>query len=57
MDMIMVDLRGIDSVGIGDVVTLWGEGLSAEVIAKHAETIPYELFCSVTKRVKFEYER
>lgn len=57
MDMIMVDCRNIPEVNIGDSVTLWGEGLSAEVIAKHAETIPYELFCSVTKRVKFEYLR
>jgi alanine racemase len=57
MDMIMVDLRGINNVSVGDEVTLWGEGLSAEIIAKHAGTIPYELFCSVTKRVKFEYER
>jgi alanine racemase len=57
MDMFMVDLRGVENVALGDVVTLWGEGLSAEIIAKHAETIPYELFCSVTKRVKFEYLR
>lgn len=57
MDMMMVDLRGIDNVNVGDAVTLWGRGLPAEMIAKHAETIAYELFCSVTKRVHFEYER
>lgn len=57
MDMFMIDLRGIDNVKIGDVVTLWGEGLPAEIVASHAETIAYELFCSVTKRVKYEYQR
>lgn len=57
MDMMMIDLRGVDNVQIGDAVTLWGKGLPAEMIAKHAETIAYELFCSVTKRVHFEYER
>lgn len=57
MDMMMVDLRGINNVSLGDAVTLWGKGLPAEDIATHAETIAYELFCSVTKRVHFEYER
>lgn len=56
MDMMMIDLRGIKDVNLGDAVTLWGKDLPAEKIAKHAETIAYELFCSVTRRVHFEYE-
>ena len=52
MDMICIDLRGRDDVEIGDQVTLWGEGLAVEDIATWADTIPYELICSVTGRVK-----
>jgi len=55
MDMIMLDLRGHEHVKPGDIATLWGQGLAAAIIAEHAETIPYELFCSVTRRVKFIY--
>ena len=52
MDMISVDL-GIDSVDkIGDVATLWGKGLPVEEVAKYATTIPYELLCNITRRVR-----
>ncbi len=50
MDMITIDV-GDDDIKIGDEVTLWGEGLPAELIADHAETIAYDLFCGVTARV------
>lgn len=55
MDMITIDLTGIDDVQINDEVVLWGSGLCADEVAKHAGTISYELFCKVTKRVDFEY--
>ena len=55
MDMMMVDLRGHTNVKLGDTAVLWGEGLPAETIAKAAGTIAYDLFCSVTRRVKFDY--
>lgn len=52
MDMITVDL-GIDSTAkAGDPVTLWGEDLPVEEIAKCANTIPYTLTCGVTPRVE-----
>jgi alanine racemase len=54
MDMITVDVTGLDAV-LGDTVTLWGTGLSADVVAKHCDTISYELFCQLTSRVKFRY--
>jgi alanine racemase len=54
MDMITVDVTGGD-VKVGDVVTLWGTGLSADVIADHCQTIAYELFCQVTSRVIRQY--
>jgi len=53
MDMITVDLRTQPVAVTGDRVTLWGRGLPAEAIAKHAGTISYELFCGVTNRVEF----
>lgn len=54
MDMIMVDLRECPDVKIGDEAVLWGKGLPAEEIAECSETSSYELFCNVSKRVKFE---
>lgn len=55
MDMITVDMRGINNTKVGDEVTLWGEGLPVEVIAEKAGTISYELLCGVTRRVEFVY--
>lgn len=54
MDMITVDVTGMD-VALGDTVTLWGTGLSADIVAKHCDTISYELFCQVTQRVKVRF--
>ncbi len=53
MDMITVDLRSHPQAATGDPVTLWGDGLPAEIIAQHADTISYDLFCGVTNRVEF----
>lgn len=53
MDMLSVDLSGQPHTYIGDAVTLWGEGLPVEEIARCASTIPYQLLCGVTPRVKF----
>jgi len=54
MDMLCVDLRTLPSAAIGDRAVLWGEGLPVEEIAECAHTIPYELLCRVTDRVKFK---
>lgn len=58
MDMLTVDLRGIPA-SPGDEVLLWGQmygsELPADVIARHAGTIAYELFCQITSRVRFFY--
>ncbi len=51
MDMISVDLSKVDDAQVGDEVVLWGEGLPIELVAQHAETIPYELMCAITSRV------
>ena len=54
MDMIAVDVSSLPPVKVGDRVTLWGEGLPVEEIARHAGTIPYELLCGVSQRVPLE---
>lgn len=51
MDMITVDLNSQPAAKPGDPVTLWGEGLPVEEIARHAATIPYTLLCGITQRV------
>lgn len=55
MDMVTVDLRTVPEAQVGDAVTLWGAELPAEEIARHANTLAYELFCGLTQRVHFRY--
>jgi len=54
MDMIAVDVTGLDGIYVGTGVVLWGNGLPVEEIARHAGTIPYELLCGVSQRVPLE---
>jgi alanine racemase len=56
MDMICVDLRSQPEARVGDPVCLWGPALPVEEIARCAETIPYELLCRVTSRVRIKAE-
>jgi alanine racemase len=56
MDMIAIDVTDLPPVKAGDPVVLWGEGLPAEEIAPHAETISYELLCGVSQRVTHEFD-
>ncbi len=51
MDMLTVDLNGISDAKVGSPVTLWGEGLPVEEIAKSAQTISYELLTALSPRV------
>ncbi|HHC71333.1 MAG TPA: alanine racemase, partial [Thiotrichales bacterium] len=51
MDMITIDLRALAEARVGDRVVLWGEGLPVEEVARHADTIGYELLCRVGPRV------
>lgn len=55
MDLITVDITDCDSVDVGDEVVLWNDQLKATEIARHAETISYELFTSITDRVERTY--
>ncbi|MEW6999673.1 alanine racemase [Colwelliaceae bacterium BS250] len=54
MDMITVDLGPSAADKVGDYVELWGKNLPVEKIAEAAETIPYELLCNITRRVKID---
>jgi alanine racemase len=53
MDMITIDLAGCPNAAIGDPVTLWGAALPIEETARAAGTIPYELVCRITRRVRY----
>lgn len=53
MDLLAIDLRGIDGAAVGDAVVLWGRGLPVEETAASAGTIGYELSCGITRRVRF----
>lgn len=60
MDWIMFDVTHIPGVAVGDEVTLLGcdrEGncVRAEELATWAGTIPYEIFCGISKRVPRVY--
>ena len=50
MDMIAVDLGQSPEDRVGDVATLWGDGLPVEEVAPWANAIPYELVCGVMNR-------
>ena len=50
MDMIAVDLGAESTDRIGDIATLWGDGLPVEEVALYANAIPYELVCGIMHR-------
>ncbi len=54
MDMCMLDIRNI-SCKEGDQVIIFGENHPITELAKHAETIPYEILTGISKRVKRVY--
>lgn len=52
MDMLTVDLSPIPNARIGTDVTLWGDGLPIDLVARAAGTIGYELMCALAARVR-----
>jgi len=54
MDLTMIDVTGIE-VKEGDIVTIFGENLPVTDLAKKINTIPYEIFTSISNRVKHIY--
>jgi len=59
MDLCMLDVTALDSVDIGDVVTIIGddgnEKITAWEHAAHMQSIPYEVLTAISKRVKRVY--
>jgi alanine racemase len=55
MDMIAIDLTDLPHAKVGDEVVRFGNGLAAERVARHADTLGYELVCRVTERVRREW--
>lgn len=56
MDMLMVDVTGIDCVE-GDDVIVFGESPTVIEIAEKTQTIPYEILTSISQRVKRVFYR
>ena len=55
MDMCMVDLTDIPGAEVGSEAEVFGPNNDIQALAAAAQTIPYELLCSVTKRVPRVY--
>ncbi len=55
MDLCMVDVTAITHVQEGDEVLIFGKELPIEELASCLDTIPYEVFTSISDRVKRVY--
>jgi len=55
MDMITIDITDVPNPEIGDRVELFGENVSVDEVAKYCNTISYEIFTKITKRVYKSY--
>ena len=55
MDMITIDITDVPNPEIGDCVELFGENVSVDEVAKYCNTISYEIFTKITKRVYKSY--
>jgi len=61
MDLTMVDATEIPEIALGDEAVLFGEQgdarIALEEVAERAETIPYDILCSMGKRVVRVFQR
>jgi alanine racemase len=55
MDMLAIDVTGLEGVSIGSPVELWGKYVSVDQVAALSGTISYELLTGVTSRVPRVY--
>jgi alanine racemase len=56
MDMLTVDLSDQPHAAVGDRVELWGRHVLADEVAKASNTIAYELFTRMNRRVHYRYD-
>jgi len=52
MDMLAVNLQYMPNAQLGDSITLWGDGLPVERVARQAHTSAYEILTRMTPRPK-----
>ena len=50
MDMMAIDVTGLDNINIGTAVELWGKQRSVDDVAAANGTIGYELLCRLSQR-------
>ncbi|MES1219285.1 MAG: alanine racemase, partial [Bacteroidota bacterium] len=55
MDMIMIDVTGMEGIKEGDEVIIFGKELPVQQMAEWADTIPYEIMTGISQRVKRVY--
>ncbi|MBI5916683.1 MAG: bifunctional UDP-N-acetylmuramoyl-tripeptide:D-alanyl-D-alanine ligase/alanine racemase [Bacteroidetes bacterium] len=55
MDMTMADVTGISDAAEGDAVIIFGKELPVQELAASLGTIPYEIFTTISERVKRVY--
>ena len=51
MDMLTVDVTDLNDVQVGDAAELWGTNLCVDEVARHIDTVGYELLTRVSSRV------
>ncbi len=52
MDLTMINIDHVQNVNIGDEVVVFNEELEIEDLAKACNSIPYEILCNISPRVK-----
>jgi alanine racemase len=57
MDFCALDVTGLPGINQGDLVTVLGDGFDAADHARLSGTIPWEILCSVGRRVPRVYKR
>jgi Alr-MurF fusion protein len=55
MDMTMIDVTHIPKAQVGDMVVVFGDQPTVQALADTLQTIPYEVFTSISGRVKRVY--
>lgn len=56
MDMITLDLTGLADARLGDPVELWGTTIPASEVAQASDTVAYQLFTGIGRRVPLCHE-
>jgi alanine racemase len=56
MDMLTIDLSAQPDARPGDPVQLWGDLVPANKVAAASDTIAYQLFTGLSRRVPLSYE-